>query len=465
MKNRIFIIIVLAIALFTVAACGNNYKADIAAEEIPKTTVINTAPPRASLAPGLAEYREPNNRAEEKAMEFVDALWVSHKSEDSSFALLVPHSDPDLLSPYIPSSAVDQALGMLIANTCFAFQEQGSTISFHRRSPFNWNNIHIGSGAGRSLGITDVYGITSDTVVAVVFSIDRTNGESDIDTVLVGIQDTDNGHKIVPLPMYLNDTSRTEEMDRPIIFYSPSGTIVTFNGIVQTPSAEAQGSRSNDIYEIYASHYGVYEGIEVFLGEQIGTLQGFISADTSISGGSSLGYSGYGSSTIGISNNISTLAVTRLEFRGLRDELTERTQYITDRIAEALDNQDIPAFVALTHNPERFEEGQLSSIISINPDLEEQRIAPEYRARFQSWERREAAHGATNEVTIDSIEVIRLNTVRVTFSTLKTLKSGNQFIADRCQFVLEYFDDNWYITNMTNCLLVATTDVWELINS
>jgi hypothetical protein len=303
------------------------------------------------------------------------------------------------------------------------------------------------SGA-KSIGVMDIRGLTDDMVIAVVFSNNGSAETGTISTVLVGVQSYGGDYMIVPLPLRVYDSHRIGDTDEPVLFRVPHQGAVIHDGVVLMPRSE--GNNDSDVYEMSGINGNTHESIEVFLGTHIGTLHGWVISDMGVIRARSNGSTGYGAATIGITNDIAALAVTRQEFRGVHDEIEHRTQFLTQRISELLDDNDTGGFLELTRHPDRF--------VGNNGG-----IAPQYSGYFKLWEGQESIHGARNTVTVNTMEIIRLDTVRVTYSVLKTLPSGNQYVAEGCQILLRYTDGDWYIENMSRDLFSYRENVWKKV--
>ena len=383
--------------------------------------------------------RDPKDDRERFAMEFAEKLHLAAhnplSSRPSDFEELTAYVDVDALSPNAPMSPTNESLGMLIARTCFARVTEGEELRYADTGTFFAENR-----GQKSIGIIDIDSLTDGTLTAVAIDV----REGNIVAILVDIKPVSGGYTASPLiPPAPQDQLK---LDRPIVFTAPHGSIVEYNGRVVEPVV-VESIGKHDVYELLDAYRGNFEEISVFCGDAIGTIVGTIIGDTSISGGSSKGYSGYDYGTHSIRYDIAALAMTRREFRPLRDTITERTQAIVTHIGELLDKNDMDGFVDMACG--------YGELINRNGT-----IKSEYRGYFTAWRSSSSVHGAKREITINAIEIRGIDSVRVKFRTLLTLASGNVYTADST-IVFDYIDGEWLIYDMTNEIFKSDSRTWS----
>jgi len=249
------------------------------------------------------------------------------------------------------------------------------------------------------------------------------------------------------LDVYL--TSFSEITADPLQFRVPNELEIIYNNDFRL--ANNQMGQNVDTYLIYGTRYGMFSPISIFLGNHIGELSGYIMADTT-SVGTGGGDNWFASTTRGISFNIMDLAITMPEFKILENEIMTRTEELVDLFYTFLDNDDREGFHTIAIDEERFGSGG--------------NVSSSYRGRFDEYQRSgESLHGALREITITDIEIIRPDSVRITFNQYLTIAaSGNQFFANDMQLVLEYTGNNWYIVNMSNDMFGFRNDVWSEVS-
>jgi hypothetical protein len=388
------------------------------------------------------DVREPKDDRERFAMVFAENLFlVAHNPLSSSradFGELVTYVDIDSIGPLAPRSPTNEELGLLITQTFFARVTENGEIQYA-----DTGIIWVGSDAPKGVGVIDVKSITQGTLTAVAIDV----REENIVAILVDVKPVSGGYAASPLSRPI--PQNPSPLDQPIVFSAPHGSIVEHNGEVVTPVV-VESIGKHDFYELHGAYRGRAEDISVFCGDAIGTIEGTIIGDTSAFGGSSRGYSGYSYATYSIRYDIAALAMTRGEFRPLRDAITERTQALVTQIGELLDANDMDGFVDMTHG--------YGELINNNGT-----IKSEYRGFFTSWQRSDSVHGAEREITINAIEIRGSDSLRVKFSTLLTLASGRKFTADST-IVFDYIDGVWLIYDMTNEIFKSDSRTWSIVD-
>jgi hypothetical protein len=372
-------------------------------------------------------------------MDFAEKLFLAAynplSSRSADFEELVTYVAIDSLSPLTPQRPTDESLGHLIANNFFARVTEGGELRHADTGTFS-----AGNGTPKSVGVIDISGITTGSLTAVAIDV----RDGNIVALLVDVRTVPGGYAASPLSRPApQDPS---PLDLPIVFTAPHGSVVKFNGSVVDPVFVDSIGR-HDVYELHGVYRGKFEDISVFCGDAIGTIEGTVVANTSVYGGVARGANGYESATNSIRYDIAALAVTREEFRPLRDSITVLTQSIATRIGELLDTNDMDGFVEMARG--------YGELLGRNGN-----ISSEYRGFFTSWQRSGSVHGAKREITIDAIEIRGIDSVRVRFTTLLTLESGNKFTAEST-IILDHVDGDWLIFDMTNELFKSDSRTWS----
>ena len=384
--------------------------------------------------------RAPKDERERFAMAFAEKLFYAVNCRDiTALAELVQYVDvdADTLSPHAPKQANNESLGMLIASLCGGRVTEYGDIRYGDYITFITNAKNA-----VSMGIIDIDEITGNTLTAVAIG----TSQDDIAAILVDVRPVSGGYTATPL--YPPAPQNPRPLDMSIIFKAPHGSLVEYRDEIVTPVVVKQLGEY-DVYELNDSYHGVHEDISVFCGSAIGTIDGTIIGDSSTTGGSSEGYSGCTYASNSIRYDISALAMTRNEFRPLRDTIAERTQGLVTQIGSLLDTSDMDGFVAIMQG--------YGKILNSSGG-----IASAYRGYFTQWKTSTGVHGADRIITINTIEIRGVDSVRVNFSTLLTLASGNRFTADST-LILDYVDDNWLIYDMTNELFKSDSSTWHAV--
>ena len=436
------ILAILLCILILLAGCGSQQNISSATETVEQTggdrEIVKPPLPEPEKQSGF-DVREPKDDRERFAMEFAEKLFrTAHNplsSRSADFEALVAFVDVDSFSPLAPQRPTNESLGLLIVNTCFARVTEYGEIRYADTGPFVTNDA-----SPKSIGIIDTDENTGDTLTAVAIDV----REGNIVALLVDVRPVPGGYAASPLSPPGPQNPRP--LDQAIIFTAPHGSIVEYNGSVVTPVV-VESIGKHDVYELYDAYRGNFEDISVFCGSAIGTIDGTIAGNTSISGGSSLGYSGYEYATYSIRYDIAALAMTRNEYRPLRDAITERTLALVTQIGDLLDSNDMDGFVDMARG--------YGELLNSNGT-----IRSEYRGFFTSWQNSGSVHGAEREIAINAIEIRGIDSVRVKFSTLLTLTSGRIYTADST-IVLDYVDDDWLIYDMTNEIFKSDSRTWS----
>ena len=438
-----FVIVLFVLVLL--AGCSSQQSTSPATnteEQVVGSVEPTNSPMPSSTAQQGFDVREPKDDRERFAMEFAEKLFrVAHNplsSRPSDFGELAAYVDADAFSPLSPREPTYEALGLLVVNTCFARVTESGDLRYS-----DTGTTFTGGETPRSTGIIDVDSISNGTLTVVAIDV----REGNITALLVDVKPVSGGYAASPLSRPAPKSPSL--LDQAIVFTAPHGSIVKYNGKVVDPVV-VESIGKHDVYELRDAYRGNYEEISVFCGDAIGTIEGTIIADTSVTGGSSKGYSGYSYATHSIRYDIASLAMTRREFRPLRDSITERTQALVTQIGELLDANDMDGFVGMTHG--------YGELINSNGN-----IKSEYRGYFTSWQRSDGVHGAEREITINSIEIRGIDSLRVKLSTLLTLASGRRYTADST-IVLDYIDGDWLIYDMTNELFKSDSRTWSAVD-
>jgi len=385
--------------------------------------------------------REPKDDRERFAMEFAEKLfyaaYMSLSSLPADFEVLADYVDVDSFSPLAPLKPTKASLGHLIVGTCFANVTEKGVIEYG-----STGSIWTADKDSKSIGIIDADNITRGTLTVV--ALDANDGN--IIAMLVDVRPAPGGYAASPLS--LPTPANPSPLDKAIVFSAPHGCIVEYQGgVIEPVVVDTYGLK--DYYELQNAYRGKDEAISVFCGSAIGSIDGTVFADTGTYGGSSRGYSGYDYTSLSIRFDVAALAVTRKEFRPLRDVITERTQAIVTQIGELLDAYDLDGFVEMAHGYGAF--------LSSNG-----RVASSYRGYFDLWRNKDSVHGADREISINAIEVRGVNSLRVKFTTMLTIKSGNTYTADS-RITLDYVNGDWLILEMSNEIFKTDTNTWTLV--